>query len=170
MAVKLKSNIGYTPVVEEVSRKFVPRKEVCSAGRPYGPTKTEGQGWMGGGVKKTYRAGLGNCTRNYLVVRANARLTNPSQDELQARNDFSRATRGAAHILKDLSQLTSVQSLWAQALAAIASGTPKTMNGVAANGYTQRGWVMAVQLAGIVEAREGGTTYDENTFPSAFDA
>ena len=170
MAVKLKSNIGYLPVVEEVSRKFVPRKEVCTAGRTYGPTKTEGQGWMGGGVKKTYRAGLGSCTRNYLVVRANARLTNPSQDEMQARNDFARATRGAAHIMKDLSQLTNVQSLWAQALAAIGSGTPKLMNGVLANGYTQRGWVMAVQLAGIVNAREEGTTYNENQFPTAFDA
>lgn len=170
MAIKLKSNIGYTPVVEEVSRKFVPRKEVCRAGGSYGPTAFEGQGWMGGGVKKTYRAGLGNCTRNFLVVRANARITNPSQDEMQARNDFARATRGAAHIMKDLSQLSSVQAKWAEAVASISSGTPKRMHGVSVNGYTQRGWVMAVQYAGIVDAREEGTTYNENQFPTAFDA
>lgn len=165
MAFRLKANIGYQPIVEEVSRKFVPRKETCTAGGAVGPVVVETSGWMGGAVRKSYRAGLGACTRNYLMIRANGRETVPSADELAARVMFADAANGRNHIMKDLGQITNVQDLFVTASA----NRSKLINGVSAEGYTLNGWVMAVQYKGLEKAAETGTTYDANTFPTKFD-
>lgn len=166
MAIRLKANIGYQPIVEEVSRKFVPRKETCSAGGSFGPVVVESKGWMGGAVRKSYRAGLGACTRNYLVVRANARETAESQDELTARVRFTDAVKGRNHIMKDMMQVIRVQDLYVAAK----DDPSKVINGVSAAGYTMLGWIMSVQYKGLEKAAEAGTTYDANTFPQNFDA
>lgn len=165
MALRLKANIGYQPIVEEVSRKFVPRKETCTAGGKIGPAKVASNGWMGGAVRKSYRASLGACTRNFLVVRANGRETEPNADEIAARGMFADAAKGRNHIIRDLGQITSVQNLFVTASA----DRSKLINGVAAEGYTFNGWVMAVQYRGLRNAAESGTTYDANTFPKNFD-
>lgn len=165
MALRLKSNIGYQPIVEEVSRKFVPRKETCTAGGKVGPAEVVSNGWMGGAVRKSNRAGLGACTRNYMVIRANARETPVSQNELTARSRFADAAKGRNHIIRDLGQITNVQTLWLAA-----KDVPsKVINGVSAEGYTFNGWIMMVQYKGLEKAAEEGTSYDANTFPTKFD-
>lgn len=162
MAVRLKANIGYMPIVEEVSRKFVPRKETCSAGGGVGPVIVESSGWMGGAVRKSNRAGLGACTRNFLVIRANARSTEPSTTELYARARFTEAVKGVNYINTDLSQIARIQALWVAAK----DDKTKQMNGVIALGYTMRGWMIAVQYAGLKVDPE----YNANQFPTHFDA
>lgn len=165
MAIRLKANIGYQPIVEEVSRKFVPRKETCTAGGKVGPAVVETSGWMGGAVRKSYRAGLGACTRNYLVIRANSRESVVSQKELDARGLFGDAVKGRNHIMRDLGQVVRVQDLFVAAKQDLS----KVINGVSAEGYTFNGWIMAVQYKGLEKAAEGGTDYDANTFPTKFD-
>lgn len=165
MALRLKANIGYQPIVEEVSRKFVPRKETCTAGGKIGPAEVVSTGWMGGAVRKSNRAGLGACTRNYMVIRANARETPVSQKETEARVRFAEAVLGRNHIIRDLGQITNVQAMWLTA-----KDLPsKLVNGVSAEGYTFYGWIMMVQYKGLEKAAEGGTSYDANTFPTKFD-
>lgn len=165
MPIRLKANIGYQPIVEEVSRKFVPRKETCTAGGKVGPAVVETSGWMGGAVRKSNRAGLGACTRNYLVIRANGREKEPTADELAARVMFADAAKGRNHIMGDLAQITNVQTLFVTASA----DRSKLINGVSAEGYTFNGWIMAVQYRGLRNAAESGTEYDANTFPKKFD-
>lgn len=165
MAKRLKANIGYQPIVEEVSRKFVPRKETCSQRSHFGPVTIDASGWMGGAVRKSNRAGLGACTRNYLVIRANARQMEPTGDEVAAREMFADAIKGRNHIIRDLGQITSVQTLWMTAK----DIRSKLINGVSAEGYTFYGWIMAVQYQGLKNAAEAGKTYDANTFPTKFD-
>lgn len=165
MAIRLKANIGYQPIVEEVSRKFVPRKETCSQRSHFGPVTVDANGWMGGAVRKSSRAGLGACTRNYLVIRANARQEEPTGNEVAAREMFADAVKGRNHIMRDLGQITKVQDLFVTASA----NRSKLINGVSAEGYTFLGWIMAVQYKGLQNAAEAGTTYDANTFPTKFD-
>ena len=165
MAVRLKANIAYQPIVEEVSRKFVPKKETCSMGVTAGPVKTESNGWMGGAVRTTGRAGLGQCKRNYLVIRSNARSTQPSGDELAARALFTRAAKGRQTINRDLQQIVIAEQLYTDARKALEQGVGKTCNGVSVYGYTSQGWIFAVQYAGLANS----SAYDEYTFPTKFD-
>lgn len=163
MAVKLKANVQYQPIVESVSRKFVPRKETCT--RPVDvnlPIEVEETGWMGGAVRKTSRAGFGACQRNYLVIRENARSSQPSSAELETREIFMNAVRGRNYIVKDLSQLSRIIAMWREAV----DGTTKTVNGVSPKGYTMNGWIMAAQFAGGKAAAEQTQTYDYDTFPN----
>lgn len=162
MAVRLKASIGYQPIVEEVSRKFVPRKVVATAGKNVGPVALEDGGWMGGAVSTTFRAGLGTCKRNYLVVRTTGRKSAYSADEKNQQIIFKAAALGRNNIFMDLSQITRVQTMWLEAF----NDTTKKVNGVSAKGYTERGWVMAVQYAG----RKDDAQYNCNQFPNAFDA
>lgn len=162
MAIRLKSNIGYQPIVEEVSRKFVPRKQVASAGKNFGPVAIEPGGWMGGAVRNSARAGLGGCKRNYLVIRTTGRQSAFSADEKNQQIIFKAAALGRNNILMDLSQMTRVQTMWLQAF----EDPSKKVNGVAAKGYTERGWIMAVQYAG----RKEDDQYNCNQFPANFDA
>ena len=161
MAVRLKSNIAYQPIVEEVSRKFVPRKETCKAGRKAGPVTVESQGWMGGAVRTTNRGVIGACKRNYLVIRSNARLSAVTNDELAARATFSAVVAGRKTIMRDLMQVTTYEGLWVQAR----KNAYLTINGVSADGYTLMGWLFAVQYAG----RKEDPNYDVTKFPTKFD-
>lgn len=162
MATKLKANVQYQPIVESVSRKFVPKKETAKAGGEAGPVVFEASGWMGGAVRKTGRAGLGVCTRNYLVIRTMGRTTQPSPAELDARELFATVAPCVNRILHDLTQIDDVQALWMQAK----DHSDKTINGVSAYGYTYRGWIFAVQYAG----KQNSSSYNVNQFPTAFDA
>lgn len=173
MAQKLKANIGFQPIVTEVSRKFVPKKQTCKAySSKFGPVSVETQGWMGAAVRKSNRAGLGACERNYMVIRENARLTAPSVSEMQNRTTFAYAVAGKNHILHDLNQISQVQALWAggtigsKTYVGAINDLTKTINGVSATGYTFYGWIMAVQFAG----KRDDPQYNVNTFPSDYDA
>lgn len=170
MAKKLVGTVTYKPQVDSISRKFVRKADKCSASVKIGPAKTLPEGWMGGGVRKSARPGLGECIKNYLIVRTQARTTVVKPEEITARNLFANAARGRNHIVHDLMQMTQVQQKWFTAVDALAQGERKTINGVSVEGFTFNGWVMAVQYAGGKEAQEGGTSYDFNTFPTSFDA
>lgn len=162
MAIRLKANISYKPFVEEVNRKFVPKKETCSSGKEAGPVNVMTNGWMGAGCRNSYRGGLGASKRNYMVIRSNARTTPLSEDEQIARSRFSKAVSGVKAIYGDLSQISRVQQMCDVAFA----DSSKEVNGVSAYGYTRKGWVMAVQYAGL----KADPAYNQNQFPQSFDA
>lgn len=172
MARKLVSNIAYGSHLESVSRKFVPKKETCSGGTEAGPVKLAASGWMGGGVRTSGRAGLGSCERNYVIMRANARLTQPTPNEIAIRTNFTKAVQGRNAIKKDLEQFPIIQIMWIggrygeKNYEGIMNNPNLKVNGVSGYGYTLWGWVMAAQFAGL----QADPTYDANTFPTDYDA
>lgn len=173
MAIKLKGTVAYMPQVDSISRKFVPRKQVVQrAGKEVGVVKLAENGWVGGGVRTVFRAGLGTTTKNYIQVRMNARESPLSQSELETRDLFRSAATGRNHIMKDLAQISRVQAMFfggtvgQTTYAGVANDPTKSVNGIFGTGYTYRGWVFAVQFAGKKEDSQ----YDTNTFPSAYDA
>lgn len=166
MAIRLKANVGYQPIVEEVSRKFVPKKQTARRSTKVGPIMVAEAGWMGGGVRTSYRSELGECKRNFLIIRVNSRQSEISDAELVARTNFGQVAPAIPDILSDLTQITRLQRMWIEAK----DDQTKTVNGVRARGYTMRGWMFAVQMAGLVNAQEAGTSYDVHTFPTSFDA
>lgn len=162
MAMYLKANVAYRPMVDEINRKFVPRKQVCSKTEELGPVTVLGKGWMGGACRNTYRAGIGAAKRNFLVVRENARMTPPSANEQENRSIFAEAVSGRNWIKQDLQQISRVQQMWHQATV----DPSKEINGVSAYGYTFYGWIFAVQFAGKKE----DSSYNTKNFPQSFDA
>lgn len=162
MAVYVKGSIAYQPVVEQINRKFVPRKQVCAATRHAGPVIVETQGWMGGGTRTAKRGGIGDCRKNYLIIRQAGHVISQSENAINARNNFSAVSAGVKFIERDLSQMVSVQTLWVAAY----NDTTKHINGISADGYTRRGWIFAVQMAGLVDNDQYNVTH----FPTAFDA
>lgn len=162
MAIRLKANIQYLPVVEQINRKFVPKKETSKAAGDAGPVKYEATGWMGGATRTTYRAGLKGCSRNYLVVRANARGTQPSTDELKSREDFAVVCRAAKNMMGNLAFLSTIQDMFLEG----GSNRSKVVKGVSPYGYTIRGFVFAVLYA---IRKEDGSSADLSKWPSKWD-
>ena len=158
----IKGTISYTPEIDEISRKFVRRSTTANSGKKAGPVYFEANGWMGGSVRTSIRAGLGQVRRNTLVVRTQGITTPPSAEQMATRSLFIFVAKAITPLLEDLTQMTQMQRLWAEAQA----NPSKTMNGVAAYGYTYRGWVFAVQFAG----KKANNSYDLSKFPAAFDA
>ena len=158
----LKSNVKFTPTIEQINRKWATKKTTCSAAKQVGPAKLEANRWMGSATLTLGRAGLGVTKRNYFIFRENARTSLASADEIAAKAVFAAACKGLAHIRKDLNQITHVQQMYKAATA----DPTKHVNGVYAAGYGYYGWIMAVQYAG---KRDDGS-YDVNTFPQNFDA
>lgn len=162
MAVRLKANIQYQPVVEQINRKFVPKKETSKAAGTAGPVDYEQTGWMGGATRSTYRAGLKGCSRNYLVVRANARGTQPSGDELKAREDFAAVSVAAKQMMGRLQYISIIQDMFLEG----GSNRSKVVKGVSPYGYTIRGFVFAVLYA---IRKEEGSSADLTVWPSKWD-
>lgn len=162
MALRLKANIQYQPVVEQINRKFVPKKEKCKSEAEAGPVSVESQGWMGGATRSTYRSGLKGCSRNYLVIRANARATPPSGDELKAREDFADVSRAAKSMMGNLAALSTIQDMFLEG----GSNRSKVVKGVSPYGYTIRGFVFAVLFA---IRKEDGASADLTKWPSKWD-
>lgn len=174
MAKYIKGTIGYIPVVDQINRKFTPRKNVCT-------TTTKGVGipvelqpakYMGGGTRQAPRGDYGWCSKNYMFFRENPRSTAPSVNEMNHRIDFSKVIAGRKFINDDLQQVDRVQYMWK-------GGTygDKTyegayynknlrINGVSGEGYTKPGWIFAVQMAGL----KNDPQYNVNKFPTDYDA
>lgn len=166
MAQFLKSNISYDPVVESINRKFVKKSIKCKnvsgdLGR-FGPVRVEATSYMGGATRSTNRGVLGNCKRNYVFFRDGYRTTAITPAEQARQQKFAKAAAGRNHIYKDLSQVTRMFEMIQEALA----DPSKKVNGVSMKGYTGRGWVMAVQYAGLVN----DSSYNEKQWPTTFDA
>lgn len=161
MATYAKGTIGYIPVVDQINRKFALRKTTCSS-KEAGPVKLAPNKFMGGATRVLHRAGLGLISKNIMFFRENPRAKVYSTAERLNQLIFKTAMAGANFILQDLSQMTRVQQMYAEAEA----DNSKAVNGVHAKGYGYAGWVKAVQYAG----RKENDSYDVNTFPQSFDA
>lgn len=172
MATYIKSNVRFTPAVEQINRKWAVKKKTCAAPSEIGPVKTQPNSWMGSGTRQTYRGKIGTVSRNYFVFRENARLSAVSSAELEARALFEAVKKATDLLMKDLMQISRIQAMF---LGGNISGTDYVgaandasvaCNGVHGSGYTLRGWVFAVQYAGKKEDSE----YNLANFPTAYDA
>lgn len=166
MAQFLKSNISFDPVVESINRKFVKKSIKCkdvsgNLGR-VGPVFVEAVSYMGGATRTSSRGVLGNCKRNYVFFRDGYRTTAITPAEQARQLNFAKAAAGRNAIFMDLSQVTRLYEMIAEAK----NDPSKTVNGVSMRGYTARGWVMAAQYAGLVNS----SSYNENKWPTTFDA
>lgn len=162
MAQYIKGNIAFTPVVEQINRKFAPKAQTCSAAKMVGPVMLESNSWMGAATRVTDRGGLGETRKNYFVFRENARLSTVSTNEIAHRVMFEDAVKGAYECRVNLSYIARMQTMFKQSSA----DASKKINGVNAKGYTFAGWTVAVQFAG----KKADHSYDVNVWPNNFDA
>ena len=162
MAQYIKGNIAFTPVVEQINRKFAPKAQTCSAAKMVGPVMLESNSWMGAATRVDNRGGLGETRKNYFVFRENARLSPVSQEEIEARVLFAQATAGAYSCRINLSYIARMQQQFKES----SIDSRKRINGINAKGYTFTGWTVAVQYAG----KKADHSYDVNTWPNNFDA
>lgn len=161
MAQYIKGNIAFTPVVEQINRKFAPKSQTCSAAKMVGPVMLESNSWMGAATRVTDRGGLGETRKNYFVFRENARLSTLSPTEITNRVLFAEAVSGAYKCRVNLSYIARMQQMFKESSA----DASKKVNGVNAKGYTFVGWTVAVQHAG----KKADHSYDVNTWPNNFD-
>lgn len=170
MAKAYKNNLQLSYPIESVSRKFALRREtageksVSDAGNGTKSVEMPSTKFMGGMVRhRSVMTGIGKIEQfpqQLLFVKKYGRSTTVTTDEVHARNLFTRASKGAATIMKDLMQISYVQQQYFAAL-----DNPNIHpNGVSRKGYgTIRDWVFAVQYAGLKESAD----YNENKFPGA---
>lgn len=170
MAKAYKNNLVLSYPIESVSRKFALRREtagektITNAGGGAKSVEIPSTKFMGGMVRmRRVMTGTGKIEQfpqQLLFVKKYGRSTGVSTEEVAARNLFSKASKGASVILKDLMQISYVQAQWIAAL----NDQNVHPNGVGRKGYSNiRDWVMAVQYAGL----KADDQYNENHFPGA---
>lgn len=148
-------SIAYAPMIESVNRKFARRQDVIGKNINY---------YMGGGTRVNNYAGIGPVSKNYMFFRKFASSVSPTPEQIQLQEYFGEAASARALILKDLTQITSVNNLFKQAK----DDRSKTISGISAYGRSMRGWVFAVCYTRL---KDKGETPDKvKTFPTAFDA
>lgn len=160
MAKKV-SNITFMPVVESISRKFALRKETCSLkGNDQG--QTDVVQYMGSGTRTKKFNGT-FVTQNYFFMRKNARLTQPSSSELDARAAFTQGNAWALAARSDLMAITANQQKFKESNA---SGGSKRIKGLWAGNYTMLSWMRAIAIKMV---NDGETLPQDHLLP-AFDA
>lgn len=142
-----KKTIRYAYPIESVSRKFTLRKNVCSLSNGAGVFNEEPAQFMGGGVRKAARFGVGDPKVNFMFVRMNARTSAKSAQEQTLHNMFTQASKLRKAWKSDLSTMATVLEDWKAAGNGSAKGVHKA-------GYTFGGWMFAVAYAVIAD---GGT-------------
>lgn len=155
--VKLpKNNITFWPVVEGISRKFVPRKQTARL--------PMFDGYMGAVSKKVaLSGGLGTVRRNYFFIRTAKFETDMSQDAIARRRLFGQVSTAVKSLMRNLDYITYMQMMWM----ASKDDQSKRVNGVANYGYQSiRDWVWACQYAG----KKQDDNYNLNVWPNQFDA
>ena len=162
MATYIKGNITYLPVVDQINRKFTPKKNTCKAASQLGPVKTIPAKFMGGATRKSTRGIIGAVSKNYMFFRENPRTSALSSAEIEGRSLFIQVRAAVQYIKEDLTQIARVNQLFKNAQ----HDASKRCNGISTSGYTLDGWIFAVQYAGKKASHE----YNVNTFPSAYDA
>lgn len=166
MAGKKLSKIGYMSPVEQISRKFVPRRVTSRAassalpGPGYILPKVK---WFGAAVQERKVQGYGIVTKNIFVCRQYGRQSLAQAEELSNRANFIVANQWAVLAFKDLmAQATNIDR-WDEAI----NNFQKTIKGVSAKGYqTTRGWVVAIAM----EMLKAGETLPKDHILPAFDA
>lgn len=143
MPKKVKSNISFMPVVESISRKFALRRETCVE-KKIGDKVVAPIKYMGSGTRTVKVAGYGAVNKNYFFMRKYQRTSPISEDEQQARINFTAVSKWVTAAMKSLQSLTQNQEKWLQA----SEDITKKIHGVSAAGYeSMRGWMFAVAMA-----------------------
>lgn len=158
MANYVKGSIQYTPVVEQINRKFCPVNKKCAVVSA-GPVALEAANYMGGGTRVTYRMGLGSVRKNYFFYRENARSTAVTINEATARDKFKQGVQWAIAADKDVSAITANQiklATLAENPAAYILVDGEPMYGT---GYSRSGFMRAF---GIKAATAGVLPQDHN--------
>lgn len=163
MAKGIKNNIAFMPVVDSISRKFALRREKCTDHFDNrSGLKIQGVAYMGASVRHRYIAGIGSVAENVFFMRKREGVRVPTQADLERREYFSQASAWTNAALKDLTAITANQQKWAQAR----NDFSKTIKGVGAAGYNQKGWMFAIAYAMV----KAGETLPTNHQLPAFDA
>lgn len=108
MATYAKGSIAFKPVVDQINRKFTPRKNVCAA-RNGGPVALIAASYMGAGTRTVGREGIGMVSKNYFFYRENPRSTMVGINEAAARDKFKQGVKWADAASKDVSVITANQ-------------------------------------------------------------
>lgn len=108
MATYAKGSITFKPVVDQINRKFTPRKNVC-AQRNRGPVALVPASYMGAGTRTVGREGIGLVSKNYFFYRENARSTGVGVNEAAARAKFTQGVKWANEASKDVAVITANQ-------------------------------------------------------------
>lgn len=154
------STIGYMTPVESISRKFALRKETAgdkliAVGSGQGKLTSK---FFGGSVRRYYRAGSGQVMTNVLFFKKYGRITAPSVEELQNRQNFSAASKWANAAAKDISAITHNQQIWDELVA----DPSLSCNGVYAAGYGERAYLFAYAMSVLAT---GGTLPANHQLP-----
>lgn len=166
MAKQFKGTMGVAFPIESINRKLALRRETSGtktvAGKILG-----GHKFMGGFTRtRSVVTGSGKTESimvQYAFVRKFGRKSALTSKDITNRQNFAAVAKSVQTILEDLTQITRVQQLYLQARADVS----KKMNGVSALGTASfRGWIFAVQYAGLKNDDE----YNTDQFPNAFDA
>ena len=158
MATFIKGNISYTPVVEQINRKFAVKAKTCSAPIEVGPVDTESATFMGGATRQSTRIGLGSVKKNYFFFRENASFREPDAAELGRRSSFIAGNAWALAASKDLAAITHNQLVWNY----LREHPEKSTGGVSGRGYTMMGLLRAYAIKTL---NEGGTPADNHKLP-----
>lgn len=108
MAIYAKGSIAFKPVVDQINRKFTPRKNVCAL-RNGGPVKLIAASYMGAGTRTVGREGIGAVSKNYFFYRENPRSTGVGINEAAARDKFKQGVQWAIAAEKDVAVITANQ-------------------------------------------------------------
>lgn len=108
MATYAKGSISFKAVVDQINRKFTPRKNVCAT-RNGGPVKLIPASYMGAGTRTIGREGIGLVSKNYFFFRENPRSTGVGINEAAARDKFKQGVQWANDAFKDVSVVTANQ-------------------------------------------------------------
>lgn len=162
MAIYLKGSIQYTPVVEQINRKFAVRKKTCAASVKVGPVITESNPWMGGATKTEPRCGIEGARKNYFVFRENARSSAISEAESTARTIFAQANAWVNAAKKDLSAISINQHVMDQVFE-----NPKVRydNLLRGEGYTYYGFMRAWAIKKLTNGGELPANHQMPAFP-----
>lgn len=156
--------------VESINRKLALRSEKCvektlSSGDNYHEVIIPAKKYIGGFTRtKSIVTGNGKVeivTAQYCFVRKNKFVKSMSADAIQGRLVFGEVSRSIGPLMRNLSELTNMQTKWVEGKADVS----KTLNGISTRGYDYTGWVFAVQHAG----RIGNDQYDLTKFPRVWD-
>ena len=162
MAIKpMRKTIAFTPIVEEINRKFALRKETCSQ-KTVGKKILVPKGYMGSATRTHHVAGYGAVRVPYFFFRKNPLPKTYSTAQTNVRSYFSYASKWVAAMMQDLMVVASNQAKWIAAK----NDLTKTIKGVSAAGYESfRSWSFAIAFA----VRQDGESLDTHELPN-FDA
>lgn len=150
MAKYLKGSIQFTPVVEQINRKFATKKNVSGVkvvNNDGHKVETQGATFMGAGTRSYNLAGIGACRKNYFWFRENGRTSELSTKERQNRVAFTEGLEWAKVALEDLSTLSQnmikFKTLSENPSAYIQITDGQDTKNMRANGYDFKGFMKA---------------------------